>query len=87
MPDIRQTRPSIAARRLGQFGVIAMAVLGSSTTGLLAYIDQPSGPPWLTWVISASAVAVAVSLTGWLIVRLMDSVRMLLRRHRSASSS
>ncbi|MGQ0501983.1 MAG: hypothetical protein ACT4P0_05145 [Panacagrimonas sp.] len=87
MPDIRQSRPSIAAQRIGQFGVIATAVLVTSTAGLLPYIDQPPGPAWLTWIILASAMAVVASLAGWLIVRLVDSIRNAVRRQRSSPSN
>lgn len=82
MPHFHELHQSPAARRFGQIGIVALAALGTSAAGLLAYINQPYGPSWLRWVVLASAVVVIVSLTGWLIATITELARRRLNRFR-----
>ena len=56
-----------AARRFSQVCIISLAALITSGTGLLAYVNDDPGPPWLRSIVLASAVMVGVSFAGWLI--------------------
>ncbi|MGQ0699780.1 MAG: hypothetical protein ACT4PZ_16250 [Panacagrimonas sp.] len=87
MPDLDDLRESPTARRCGQVCVVALAALTTSGAGLLAFLNQPSGPVWLWWVVAVSAVAVAASLTGWLVASAADFTRRLLHRSKARSSN
>ena len=58
------------ARRFSQVCIISLAALVTSGAGLLAYLHNEPGPPWLRSMVLASAIMVAVSFTGWLIASL-----------------
>jgi len=63
------------ARRFSQVCIVSLAALVTSGAGLLAYLHNDPGPPWLRSMVLASAVMVAVSFTGWLIASLAAFAR------------
>lgn len=63
------------ARRFSQVCIISLAALITSGAGLLAYLNDAPGPPWLRSMVLASAIMVAVSFTGWLIASLAAFAR------------
>lgn len=75
MPAKPQRNESAAARRFSQVCVISLAALITSGTGLLAYVDDDPGPPWLRSIVLVSAAMVAVSFGGWLVASLAAFAR------------
>jgi hypothetical protein len=66
---------SPTARRFSQVCIISLAALITSGTGLLAYVHDDPGPPWLRSLVVASAVMVGVSFAGWLFSSLASFAR------------
>ena len=75
----RSTRAAVALR--GACGIlfgtltflapgISLAALVTSGTGLLAYVNDDPGPPWLRSMVLVSAAMVAISFVGWLVMSL-----------------
>ena len=75
MPATFKRFENVAARRFSQVCVISLAALITSGTGLLAYVHDDPGPPWLRSMVLASAVMVGISFAGWLVTSLAAYAR------------
>lgn len=67
-------RESAAARRFSQVCIIALAILITSSIGLLAYVDGPA-PGWLEYLVMASGIMVGISFAGWIAASLAQLAR------------
>lgn len=63
-------KANVLARRFSHVCIISLAALVTSGTGLLAYVNDDPGPPWLRSMVLVSAAMVAISFVGWLVMSL-----------------
>lgn len=75
MRVVHPRHESPMAHRFSQVCVVSLAALITSGTGLLAYVHDDPGPPWLRSVVLASAIMVGVSFAGWLFTSLAAFAR------------
>lgn len=55
------------SRRFSQVFVVALAILITSGTGLLSFVNQNTSPEWLKTTVTVSAILVGLSFAGWVL--------------------